>query len=530
VSELDLNDPMAVGNLTDWAKIQPDKPAVITVWDGKTITFGELEGQANRVAQLLRKHGLKRGDTIVTLVGNSIEFLEINNGAQRSGLYLVPIASRLNAEESAYIINDSGARVAIIDATTKHGADLAANFAAMCPKVEHVYAVRGDVPGLERWEDAVAAMPAEMIPDPSPGTPMIYSSGTTGQPKGVRHPLPETPYGQPSQNLTLMTNWYGIKPRMDFMISAPMYHSGANSFAMTVLALGGTVILFEKFDPEKMLQVIDRYKPQGGQFVPTMFTRMIKLPEEVRAKYDVSSMQLALHSAAPCPVEVKRAMIEWWGPIFLDIYGGAENVGGCQIRSEEWLKKPGSVGKASHGVLHICDEEGNELPVGEAGLIYFERPEAKFEYHGDDEKTKGSFDPKGRGWRTYGDIGRVDEDGYLFLTDRRSFMIVAGGVNIYPQEAENVLTMHPKIADVVVFGVPDPDMGEQVKAVVQPADWNEAGPELEAELIEYCKSKLATLKCPKTIDFQQQLPRDDNGKISKKALRDSYWQGRTVSG
>jgi acyl-coenzyme A synthetase/AMP-(fatty) acid ligase len=279
-----------------------------------------------------------------------------------------------------------------------------------------------------------------------------------------------------------------------------------------------------------MLHVIDRYKPNGGQFVPTMFTRMIKLPPEVRAKYDVSSLELALHSAAPCPVEVKRAMIEWWGPIFLDIYGGAENVGGCQIRSEEWLKKPGSVGKASHGVLHICDELGNEMPLGENGLIYFERPEAKFEYLGDDAKTKSSFDPQGRGWRTYGDIGHIDEDGYLFLTDRRSFMIVAGGVNIYPQEAENVLTMHPKIADVVVFGVPDPDMGEQVKAVVQPADWAAAGPELERELIEYCKSKLATLKCPKTIDFQQALPRDDNGKISKKALRDSYWQGRTVSG
>ncbi len=524
MNDIDLNDPMAVGTLTGWAKIQPEKPAVVTAWGEESISFAKLEDEANRTAQLFRKLGMERGDTLSTLVGNSIEFLIINSGVHRSGLYLVPIASRLTAEETAYIINDSGSRIAIIDADTKHGATLAANFAQMCPKVEHVFAVRGDLPGLKRWEDAVAEMPATMIDDPSVGAPMIYSSGTTGQPKGVKQPLSEAPYGEPSGHLPLMVDWYHMRTRMDFIVSAPMYHSGANSFAMSTLALGGTVILFEKFDAEKMLQVIDRYKPHGGQFVPTMFTRMLKLPPEVRAKYDVSSLELALHSAAPCPVDVKRGMIEWWGPIFEDLYGGTENIGLCQIGSEEWLKKPGSVGRASHGVLHICDEDGNELPVGENGIVYFERPEAKFEYLGDEQKTKGSYDPQGRGWRTYGDIGHVDEDGYLYLTDRRSFMIVAGGVNIYPQEAENVLTMHPKITDVVVFGVPDADMGEAVKAVVQPADWNTAGPELEKELIDYCKSKLATLKCPATIDFQQQLPRDDNGKISKKALRDAYWQ------
>jgi len=256
-----------------------------------------------------------------------------------------------------------------------------------------------------------------------------------------------------------------------------------------------------------------------------MFTRMLKLPEEVRAKYDVSSLELGLHSAGPCPIDVKRAMIEWWGPIFQDLYGGTENVGLCQISSEEWLKKPGSVGRATHGILHICDEEGNELPVGEDGIVYFEKEGGpSFEYLKDDEKTKNSRHPKHSHWATYGDIGHVDEDGYLYLTDRRSFMVVSGGVNIYPQEAENVLTMHPKITDVVVFGVPDPDMGEVVKAVVQPANWSDAGPDLERELIDYCKSKLATLKCPKSIDFEPQLPRDDNGKISKKGLRDRYWK------
>ncbi|MBV1916767.1 MAG: AMP-binding protein [Sphingomonadaceae bacterium] len=504
--------------------MQPDKPAIITAFGGESITFGELEDQANRVAQLFRKLGLERGDTFALLAANSIEFIEIGTAMQRTGLYEVPIASRLNAEEAAHIINDCEARVCIVDAQVKHAETLARDFKALCPNVEHAFSMNGDLAGMDRWETAVAKMPAELIDDPSLGNAMIYSSGTTGKPKGVRHALPDGEYGQPSQHISLMVDWYKIQPGMDFIISAPMYHSGANSFSLSILALGGTVLLFEKFDAEKMLQVIDRYKPQGGQFVPTMFTRMLKLPQDVIEKYDVSSLVLALHSAAPCPVDVKRAMIEWWGPIFLDIYGGAESVGFCQIGSEEWLKKPGSVGRPTHGILHICDEEGNDLPVGENGVIYFENPDAvSFEYLKDDEKTKGSRNPQRPSWTTYGDIGHVDEDGYLFLTDRRSFMIVAGGVNIYPQEAENVLSMHPKITDVVVFGVPDPDMGEQVKAIIEPADWNTAGPELERELIDYCKSRLATLKCPKTIDFNQQLPRDDNGKISKKALRDSYW-------
>lgn len=518
-------DPLKVGHLSKWAKIQPDRPAIITAWGGESITYGQVEDEANRAAQLFRKLGLKRGDTYSVLAGNSIEFLTIANGGARSGLYQVPIASRLNPDEVAYIINDSESRVAIIDATVKHAAALAENFKELCPNVQHAFSVKGDLPGMERWNDAVAQMPTDLIDDPSVGAPMVYSSGTTGKPKGVKQPLPEGPFGEASPHLPLMVEWYGIKPQMDFIVSAPMYHTGANSFAMSTLNLGGTVILFEKFDAEKMLETIDRYRPQGGQFVPTMFTRMLKLPDEARAKYDVSSLELGLHSAGPCPIDVKRAMIEWWGPIFQDLYGGTENLGLCQISSQEWLKKPGSVGRATHGILHICDETGNELPVGENGIVYFEQEGvAEFTYLKDDEKTKNSRHPVHPNWSTYGDIGHVDEDGYLFLTDRRSFMIVAGGVNIYPQEAENVLTMHPKISDVVVFGVPDADMGEAVKAVVQPANWNEAGPELERELIEYCKSRLATLKCPQTIDFQQELPRDDNGKISKKALRDRYWQ------
>jgi acyl-CoA synthetase (AMP-forming)/AMP-acid ligase II len=256
-----------------------------------------------------------------------------------------------------------------------------------------------------------------------------------------------------------------------------------------------------------------------------MFTRMLKLPDAVRAGYDISSIEVAIHSAAPCPVEVKQAMIDWWGPVLFEIYGGTENAGSTMIDSHEWLKKPGSVGRFGQGAIHICSEAGDELPVGETGLIYFEGG-SDFSYYNDPQKTRDARNPAHPTWATFGDIGRVDEDGYLYLSDRRAFMIICGGVNIYPQEAENVLTLHPAVADVAVFGIPDADMGEQVKAVVQPTDGSQAGPRLEAELIAYCRSKLAPLKCPKSIDFEGELPRDPTGKMLKKQLRDRYWAGR----
>jgi acyl-CoA synthetase (AMP-forming)/AMP-acid ligase II len=286
--------------------------------------------------------------------------------------------------------------------------------------------------------------------------------------------------------------------------------------------MGATIVLLEKFDPEVLLATVEKYRAQRAQFVPTMFSRLLKLPAEVRARYDVSSLTLAIHSAAPCPVEVKRQMIEWWGPILLEMYGGTENAGATVIDSHEWLKKPGSVGRGFRSIIHICDDEGDELPVGETGVIYFEGG-SDFSYYNDPQKTSDARNPKNADWRTYGDIGRVDEDGYLYLSDRRAFMIIAGGVNIYPQEAENVLIVHPEVQDVAVFGVPDPDMGEQVKAVVQPMDWSKAGPALEAELIAYCRSQLASLKCPKSIDFEQ-VPRDITGKMMKRELRARYWE------
>jgi len=511
-------------HIRDWAARTPDAPALIMAGSGEQRTFAELEDAANRGAQLLRRHGLKRGQAFTLWSTNNPMFVEIMWAMQRTGLYLAPIAAKLKAAEAAYIINDCEARVAVIDASIGEAAqDLARQTAELCPKVEQFYSIRGDLPGMPRWEDAAAEMPATLIDDPSCGQQMIYSSGTTGRPKGVRHPLSEEPFDGPSVRAIEHERLYGAEAGTVFLATAPLYHSGPFNFVMQEQRLGATVVVFEKFDAEAVLAAIEKHDIRRSQWVPTMFTRMLKLPPEVRARYDVSSLRLAIHSAAPCPVEVKRQMIEWWGPVLFEMYGGTEGAGATVIDSHEWLKKPGSVGRAMMGKIHVCSEAGEELPVGETGVIYFEGG-INFAYLNDPEKTREALHPAHSDWSTYGDIGRVDEDGYLFLSDRRAFMIIAGGVNIYPQEAENLLTMHPAVADVAVFGVPDPDMGEQVKAVVQPADWSQAGPALEAELIAYCRSRLASLKCPKSIDFEHELPRDPTGKMMKRQLRDRYWR------
>ena len=511
-------------SIEQWAGQTPGEVAVRMAGTGEAITFAELDKAANQAAHLMRSLGLKRGDVFAMFAGNSPRFVELAFAMSRTGLYMVPIASKLKAPEAAYIANDSGARVLIVDAGNgEAAAELARDIASLCPNVERVFAMRGDLAGAERWEEAIAAMPATPIADQSPGTTMIYSSGTTGKPKGVHRALPEGDYGGPDGYLQYHQHLFRTEPGTPFLATAPLYHSGPMAFIMAELRLGASVLVFEKFDAERVLQAIDRYKPKRGQFVPTMFVRMLKLPQEVREKYDCSSMEVAMHSAAPCPVEVKRAMIEWWGPVLYEIYGGTENAGSTMIDSHEWLMKPGSVGKASVGTIHICDEAGIELPPGETGVIYFEG-NAGFKYLNDEGKTRDSRHPSNSAWATFGDIGHVDEDGYLFLSDRRAFMIICGGVNIYPQEAEDVLTMHPKVGDVAVFGVPDPDMGEQVKAVVQPAAGTEPGPGLEAELIAWCRERLASLKCPRSIDFEAELPRDPTGKMMKRQIRERYWR------
>ena len=508
-------------HIRDWAKSSPDTPALIMAESGETVTFGEMEKASNRGAQLLRSLGLKRGDAFALWSTNNARYHEITWSMQRSGLYMTPIASKLKAPEAAYIVNDSGAKVLIVDAKVNHAEALVRDIAELCPDIEHVFALQAPIGDLERWEDATAKMPDTQIADQSAGQPMIYSSGTTGRPKGIRKELPDQPFDEHTPPFYMALT--PVEPETGYMTTAPMYHVGTLMMTLQEQQMGATIVLMEKFDPENLLKAVDKYKPKRSQFVPTMWIRILKLPEEVRAKYDMSSLELAIHSAAPCPIKVKKAMIDWWGPILYDIYGGTESAGATAITSQEWLEKPGSVGRSVQGIIRICSDEGDELPVGETGTIFFET-DNDFSYYNDPEKTEDSRNPKHPGWRTYGDIGHIDEDGYLFLSDRRAFMIISGGVNIFPQEAENALILHPKVQDVAVFGVPDADLGEVVKAVVQPVDAAEAGPDLEQELIAYCKDQLSTLKCPRTVDFENELPRDITGKMMKKEMRDRYWK------
>lgn len=513
-------------HIRDWAEKIPETPAIIMARSGRTVTFREMDDNSNRGAHLLRSLGLKRGDAFALWSTNNEWFHQITWAMQRSGLYMTPVGSKLKAAEAAYIIDDCDARVLILDADLGQSAlDLLADIGTLCPKLEKVFALGAPLGDLERWEDALAKMPASEIPDQSFGQPMIYSSGTTGRPKGIRKPLIDAPIDTCVPPMYQATS--PVEPDTAFLATAPMYHVGTLMMTMTEQQMGGTIILMEKFDAEVALATIDKYRPARSQWVPTMFIRMLALPDEVRAKFDVSSLKLAIHSAGPCPLKIKHQMIEWWGPILFDIYGGTEGAGATVIDSHDWLRKPGSVGRAVMGVIHICDDDGNELPPGETGTIYFEGG-GQFSYYNDPEKTKDAQNPANPAWRTYGDIGHIDEEGFLFLSDRRSYMIVSGGVNIYPQEAENLLILHPKVHDAAVFGVPDEDLGEVVKAVVQPVDWADAGPDFEKALIAYCKESLSSLKCPRTVDFEKELPRDIMGKMMKRELRNRYWQD-TVS-
>jgi acyl-CoA synthetase (AMP-forming)/AMP-acid ligase II len=489
---------------------------------GQVVTYRELDDAANRISQLFRSMGLRRGDHVAFCLENRPGFFELAWGAAYAGLYYTAISSRLTTEEMEYIIADCGAKAFI---TSTYKADAAAELRDRMPGVELRAMIGGTIDGYDSWEDLVAAQPAEPLPDRREGTDMLYSSGTTGRPKGVKVPLPEGELGEAPTLLMLAQLLFGFGPDAVYLSPAPLYHAAPLRFTMGIHRVGGTVIVMERFDPEEALQLIERYRVTTSQWVPTMFVRMLKLPEEVRSAYDVSSLQVAVHAAAPCPIEVKRRMIDWWGPVLHEYYAGTEGNGFCYTNSEDWLAHPGTVGKPLNGVLHILDDEGEELPPGEEGAIYFES-DSQFEYHNDPEKTKGSRDPKGRGWSTLGDVGRVDEDGFLYLTDRKAYMIITGGVNVYPQEAENVLTMHPAVLDVAVIGVPNEDFGEEVKAVVQVAEGVEPSDELARELVAYCREHLADVKCPRTVDFRGELPRHPTGKLYKRLLRDEYWAGR----
>jgi acyl-CoA synthetase (AMP-forming)/AMP-acid ligase II len=505
------------------AQTTPDKPAFIMAASGEAITYRELDERSNRLAHLFRDAGLKRGDAIALMLENHPRYFEILWAAQRAGLYYTAISLRLTRDETEYIINDCDAKVFI---TSKYKADVAQEIVPGTPGVQVRLMIDGTAPGYESYEDAVATRPTTPIDDESEGTDMLYSSGTTGRPKGVRLPLPEGPMGQPSGVTVLGQMLYGFTGDMVYLSPAPLYHAAPLRFSMAVQRVGGTAIVMEHFDAAEFLRLVDAHGVTHTQVVPTMFVRMLKLPEDERGKFDVSSLQIAIHAAAPCPVPVKEQMIEWWGPKIMEYYAGTEGNGFCAITSDEWLAHRGSVGKPLMGAVHIVGEDGEEVGAREEGTIYFESG-SQFEYHNDPEKTASSRDPKGRGWSTLGDVGYVDEDGYVYLTDRKAYMIISGGVNIYPQEAENLLTTHPKVLDVAVIGVPNEDFGEEVKAVVQLLDGVSPSPELEKELIQFCRDSLADVKCPRSVDFVDELPRHPTGKLYKRLLRDKYWEGKS---
>ncbi len=496
-----------------------ERPAIIMASTGEVITYKELEARTNQLAHLLRDQGLKRLDHYAIFMENNSRYVEACGAGERSGLYYTCINSYLTPEEVAYIVNNSESRVLI---TSREKAEVAKAALADCPRVALCLVVDGDDDArVVNYESAIERFPSTPIPDESLGTAMLYSSGTTGRPKGIIRPLPEAP---PEQDLPLFQFINGIwrfREGMIYLSPAPLYHSAPQGSVNLTIRRGGTAVIMERFDPEQFLELVERYRITHSQLVPTMFSRMLKLPEEIRARADVSSLEIAIHAAAPCPVQVKEAMIDWWGPIIYEYYGATEGLGFTGCTTEEWLAHKGTVGRVLLGELHILDEEGNPSPKGEPGEVWFKTASA-FEYFNDPEKTAQATSADGS-MTTVGDVGYVDDDGYLYLTDRATFMIISGGVNVYPQECENLLITHPKVADAAVFGVPNVDLGEEVKAVVQVMPDVEPGEALEAELIAFCHEHLARQKCPRSVDFEEQLPRLPTGKLYKRHLRDRYW-------
>jgi acyl-CoA synthetase (AMP-forming)/AMP-acid ligase II len=507
------------------AATNPDHPAIVMAATGETLTYAQLDAEANRASQLFRSLGLQPGDHVAFCMENHVRLLPLAWGATYAGLYFTALSSRLTTDEMAYILDDCGARVFV---TSAYKREQAAELIERAPKVEARYMVDGVIEGYESWEAALGAQPATPLDEErTEGRDMLYSSGTTGRPKGIKAPLTGDPLGTPDALYSLVTLLFQGTADSVYLSPAPLYHAAPLRYCLAFLRLGATVVVMDRFDPAEALALIERFHVTHSQWVPTMFIRMLKLPEDVRSSYDVSSLQYAVHAAAPCPVAVKQQMIEWWGPVLHEYYAGTEANGFVYTNSEDWLAHPGTVGRALMGEIHVLDEKGEEVPAGDTGTVYFGGA-ADFEYHNDPEKTAAARDPKGRGWTTLGDVGRLDDDGFLYLTDRRAYMIITGGVNVYPQEAENLLAMHPKVADVAVLGVPNDDFGEEVKAVVEPVSWSDAGPALEAELIAYCREHLADVKCPRTVDFRRELPRHPTGKLYKRLLKDEYWAGHAT--
>ena len=470
---------------------------------------------SNKVAQLFRKCGLQPKDHVAIMMENHIRFFEIIFGALRSGLIITPISTALLADEVNYILHNCEAKIFI----TSPKYISTAKSALEVENINTFLMIDGVTNGYGSYEEAIADLPDTPIKDEISGATMLYSSGTTGLPKGTYTPPHSDDIMDVDPLLEAMGKNFHYGPHVKYLSPAPLYHAAPLVYNMLNFIFGGTSIIMSKFDAEKSLALIEKYQTNYSQWVPIMFVRMLKLPKEVREKYDVSSMMLALHAAAPCPIEIKEQMIEWWGPVIFEYYGASEGNGLTAITSQEWLTHKGSVGKAFVGKLWILDDDGEALPTGEIGNVYFEGGK-QFKYYNEPEKTAKSYARPGVS--TVGDVGYLDEEGYLYLTDRKNFTIITGGVNVYPQEIENHIINHPKVVDVAVFGIPNEEFGQEVKAVVQPKYWEDAGPELAEELTAYCRSKLSRIKIPRSIDFDKELPRKDNGKLYKRRLVERY--------
>ncbi len=478
---------------------------------GETLSFRELDARANRVSQLLRSLGLQPGDRVALWLDNHVRYLETLWGIYNAGLLYVPVGARLTVAEAAFIVRDSEAKLAVTCAALDH-----TGLAAELDKDVRLFVMDGPA----SWEDALADMPSTPVPDETRGVGMLYSSGTTGRPKGILPVIQHEDIHVPHDIALRQIKQYEFGPDMVYLSPAPLYHSAPIRFCMSAQQVGGTVIVMNRFDPAHALTLIDTHKVTHAQFVPTMFIRMLQLPELDRKRFDGSSLRCAVHAAAPCPISIKEQMIVWWGPIIEEYYSGSEGLGQTAISSIDWLAHKGSVGKAIRGIIHVLDEDDNELAPNQTGTIYFEGG-SQFVYYKDPEKTARSFSKQG--WGTYGDVGHVDAEGYLYLTDRRDYTMIIGGVNVYPQEAENLLATHPDIADVAVFGIPNAEYGEEVKAVVQVHPGVEATPELAGEIINWCRARLTTIKCPRSVDFEADMPREPTGKLLKRRLKARYW-------
>jgi len=504
-----------------YAAEAPDRIAAVMAGTGETLSYGELERRSAQLAHVLHEAGLRPGDVVALLTENNLRAFEVYWAALRSGLYITAVNNRLKPDEVAYIVSDSGATALIVSAEQAATAEAIID---RTPGVKLRLAFGGPVSGHDSYEDTIDAASAEPFADQPLGATMLYSSGTTGRPKGVRPTLPERQVSEPGDTLAALAEmFFGVTRDSVYLSPGPIYHAAPLRWSGAIQVLGGTVVMMNRFDAARALQAIQDHRVTHAQFVPTMFVRMLQLPQEVRDRYDVSSLRVAIHAAAPCPVEVKQKMIDWWGPVLVEYYAGTEGNGMTAIDSGTWLSKPGTVGRAVSGSVRICADDGTELPAGQAGVVYFANDEIPFAYHNDPDKTRAAQHPAHHAWTTLGDIGYLDEDGFLFLTDRKAFTIISGGVNIYPQETENVLALHPAIYDVAVIGVPDPEMGELVVAFVQPAPGAVPGPELEQEIIAFVKSKIASYKAPRAVRFVDSLPRSEAGKLMKSELKARYW-------